>query len=57
MLANPYVLVATVIGGLIATMWILKDSTDANAEATERYNQLRKEQANLIDDEKTELMD
>ena len=55
MLANPYVLVATVIGGLIATMWILKDSTDANAEATERHNQLRKEQANLIDDEKNRI--
>ena len=55
MLANPYVLVATVIGGLIATMWILKDSTDANAEATERHNQLRKEQADLIDDEKNRI--
>ena len=55
MLANTYVLVATVIGGLIATMWILKDSTDANAEATERHNQLRKEQADLIDDEKNRI--
>ena len=55
MLANPYVLVATVIGGLIATMWILKDSTDANAEATERHNQLCKEQTDLIDDEKNRI--
>lgn len=55
MLANPYVLVATVIGGLIATMWILNDSTNANAEATERHNQLRKEQADLIDDEKNRI--
>ncbi|MFC2505458.1 MAG: phage tail tape measure protein, partial [Capnocytophaga ochracea] len=36
-------------------MWILKDSTDANAEATERHNQLRKEQADLIDDEKNRI--
>lgn len=55
MLANPYVLVATAVVGLGVALWSLKDSTDANAEATERHNQLRKEQANLIDEEKNRI--
>ena len=55
MLANPYVLVATAVVGLGVALWSLKDSTEANAEATERHNQLRKEQANLIDDEKNRI--
>ena len=55
MLANPYALAAAALVGLAVALWSLKDSTDANAEATERHNQLRKEQANLIDDEKNRI--
>ena len=55
MLANPYALAAAALVGLAAALWSLKESTDANAEATERHNQLRKEQANLIDDEKNRI--
>ena len=55
MLANPYALAAAALVGLAVALWSLKDSTDANAESTERHNQLRKEQANLIDDEKNRI--
>ena len=55
MLANPYALAAAALVGLAVALWSLKDSTDANAEATERHNQLRKEQANLIDGEKNRI--
>ena len=55
MLANPYALAAAALVGLAVALWSLKDSTDANAEATERHNQLRKEQADLIDDEKNRI--
>jgi len=55
MLANPYALAAAALVGLAVALWSLKDSTDANAEATERHNQLRKEQANLIDEEKNRI--
>nr|DAN07123.1 MAG TPA: tail tape measure protein [Caudoviricetes sp.] len=54
-LANPYALAAAALVGLAVALWSLKDSTDANAEATERHNQLRKEQANIIDDEKNRI--
>nr|DAD70599.1 MAG TPA: tail tape measure protein [Siphoviridae sp. ctvod4] len=55
MLANPYALVAGALVGLAAALWSLKESTDANAEATERHNQLRKEQADAIDEEKNRI--
>ena len=55
MLANPYALAAAALVGLAAALWSLKDSTDANAEATERHNQLRKEQADAIDEEKNRI--
>ena len=55
MLANPYALAAAALVGLATALWSLKESTDANAEATERHNQLRKEQANIIDDEKNRI--
>ena len=55
MLANPYALAAAALVGLATALWSLKESTDANAEATERHNQLRKKQANLIDDEKNRI--
>ena len=55
MLANPYALAAAALVGLAAALWSLKESTDANAEATERHNQLRKEQADAIDEEKNRI--
>ncbi len=38
MLTNPYVALATVITGLVATMWALSDSTSQTEEATKRLN-------------------
>lgn len=38
MLTNPYVALATVITGLVATMWTLSDSTSQTEEATKRLN-------------------
>lgn len=55
MLANPYALVAGALVGLATALWSLKESTDANAEATERHNQLRKGQADAIDEEKNRI--
>ena len=55
MLANPYALAAAALVGLAVALWSLKDSTDANTEATERHNQLRKEQADAIDEEKNRI--
>ena len=55
MLANPYALAAAALVGLTVALWSLKESTDANAEATERHNQLRKEQADAIDEEKNRI--
>nr|DAW67755.1 MAG TPA: tail tape measure protein [Caudoviricetes sp.] len=55
MLANPYALAAAALVGLATALWSLKESTDANAEATERHNQLRKEQADAIDEEKNRI--
>ena len=55
MLANPYALVAGALVGLATALWSLKESTDANAEATERHNQLRKEQSDAIDEEKNRI--
>ena len=55
MLANPYALAAAALVGLAAALWSLKESTDANAEATERHNQLRKEQSDAIDEEKNRI--
>ena len=55
MLSNPYVLVATAVAGLVSAFVFLRQETDANAEATERHNQLREEQANKIDKEKNRI--
>ena len=55
MKANPYVLVATAVVGLGAAIWALRDATNADAEATERHNKLRSEQANKIDNEKNRI--
>jgi tape measure domain-containing protein len=38
MLANPYVLVATLAVGLVATMWALRDSTTAAEKAQKEHN-------------------
>lgn len=39
MLTNPYVAVATVVTGLVATMWALSDSTSAAENAQKRFNE------------------
>jgi tape measure domain-containing protein len=43
MLANPYVLLATLAVGLVATMWALRDSTTAAERAQERLNKRQEE--------------
>lgn len=39
MITNPYVAVATVVAGLVATMWTLSDSTSAVENAQKRLNE------------------
>lgn len=43
MLANPYVLVATAVAGLVAVMMSLKTETERIREAEERYNEEKQE--------------
>lgn len=43
MLSNPFVLVATVAAGLIATMWLLHDSTTASEKAQKQLNKEHEE--------------
>lgn len=43
MLANPYVLVATAVAGLVAVMLSLKTETERIREAEERYNEEKQE--------------
>lgn len=38
MLTNPYVALATVVTGLVATMWVLSTRTSEAEKATERFN-------------------
>lgn len=52
MLTNPYVAVATVVAGLVATMWALHDGTTEAEKAQERFNQRLEEQAKLADERK-----
>jgi hypothetical protein len=40
MKANPYVIMATVLAGLVATMWALHDSTSEEEEVQKRLNDL-----------------
>lgn len=52
MMSNPYVALATVVAGLAASMWALKDNTAAAERAQERYNKskedaTRKEQEHI----------
>lgn len=48
MLTNPYIAVATVVTGLVATMWALSDSTSAAENAQKRFNE---EQEKMIQTE------
>lgn len=43
MLSNPYVLLATTIVGLVATVWSLHDSTSAATRAQNEYNKKKEE--------------
>lgn len=52
MLTNPYVAVATMVAGLVATMWALHDGTTEAEKAQERFNQRLEEQAKLADERK-----
>lgn len=45
MLNNPYVLLATVVAGLVVTMWALHDSTTASEKAQELLNKEHEEAA------------
>lgn len=55
MLTNPYVAVATVITGLVATMWALSDSTTAAEKAQERFNEEQKNFANQEEERKKKI--
>lgn len=50
MLTNPYVAVATVITGLVATMWAFRDSSTEAEKAQARFNQ-RQQEAQRIEEE------
>ena len=45
MLANPYVLFATIVAGFAATMWVLHDSTTAAKKAQKQLNKEQEEAA------------
>jgi tape measure domain-containing protein len=55
MLTNPYVAVATVITGLVATMWALSDSTTAAEKAQEKFCQKSSEMKNKEEERKKSL--
>lgn len=55
MLTNPYVALATVITGLVATMWALSDSTTAAEKAQERFSQKSSEMKNKEEERKKSL--
>lgn len=55
MLTNPYVAVATVITGLVATMWALSDSTTAAEKAQEMFCQKSSEMKNKEEERKKSL--
>lgn len=50
MLNNPYVLTATILVGLVATVWALNDSTTAQEKAQERLNKRNEEAAKRKED-------
>lgn len=45
MLSNPYVLLATIVAGFAATMWVLHDSTTAAEKAQKQLNKEHEEAA------------
>lgn len=55
MKANPYVLVATVLAGLVATMWAFHDSTTASEKAQQKFNEEQKNFANLEEERKKKI--
>jgi len=55
MLANPYVLLATLVIGLGSAMWALHDSTTAAEQAQEIYNKKKEEAAALEEKHRGEI--
>lgn len=55
MKANPYVLVATVLAGLAATMWAFHDSTTASEKAQQKFNEEQKNFANQEEERKKKI--
>lgn len=55
MKANPYVLVATVLAGLVATMWPFHDSTTASEKAQQKFNEEQKNFANQEEERKKKI--
>jgi tape measure domain-containing protein len=55
MLANPYVLLATVVVGLVTTMWSLRDSTTAAEKAQERFNKTSEEAKQKAEEHKQKI--
>lgn len=55
MKANPYVLVATVLAGLVATMWAFHDSTTASEKAQQKFNEEQKNFANQEKERKKKI--
>lgn len=55
MKANPYVLVATVFAGLVATMWAFHDSTTASEKAQQKFNEEQKNFANQEEERKKKI--
>ena len=52
MLTNPYVALATVVTGLVATMWVLSTRTSEAEKATERFNAILDEHTKKEDEHK-----
>lgn len=55
MLANPYVLAATAVVGLVGIMWTLHDSTTASEKALKDYNKKREEASQKEQDHKNRI--
>lgn len=45
MMTNPYVALAVVVAGLVASMWALRDSTSAAEKAQKRFNDIKEKAA------------
>ena len=55
MLTNPYVAVATVLAGLVTTMWAFHDSSTATEKATKNFNRILEENAQKQDEYKKKI--